>query len=792
MGPKTLKKTKYIKFPKVKDMREEGEAMLPFLQRMGESETLLGPGSLGEALWTDPRLTVTQIEEGWVLQYGVALRRHSPVWIRLARRECIANFSAAWVDANLPSLDGTPIQIKKGAPGHSGSPLSEVLGTEMVRDVRLDKDPTLPILQAVESRDEPVANATSLPDDSEGSMGTPSEEADTNNNLPEPVMGEEGGIREQYAPVLSLDPEDEGFLVDNLYSGGSLEETSKMEVQENAQGTTPECLNSVSTCVLSNELEDSQAEASVRQVSVGEAEDSGEQLQVKVTYKGEAASQSSGELASKGVPCPFNGCHEQSTRLIRHVYRNHIPPVFASRIQSTVTVEVLDKQKRALVNLVEAALGQEVTLEEAMEHVNSSGEIPNTTEISPEVSQGLLARWKNNGWAEPDRLSLRPVNSPIALFHWRCLAILVNRLSPEICSEWQRTGLIPQAEGQTASGGHSGGIQVRKRSGASKSVGPQGDAANPKVPRVWTPLVMEENSEEEGHPCRSLVPAFRATAALPVERVYQAFDSHFHLDRTSARWREPLRTVENLISQSWDGRSHPRLKVDLVGGVMVHCDPKTYPARFDQARRWGYAIGIHPKKVREFNTEKEAQFSRLLGFPRVVAIGEVGLDRSCDPESWPLQDEALFKVLKYVRPNKVLVLHLRGMPNDIFGYETSLRCLGILVMAGLDRKQPIHLHCFTGSRVMVQRWLEVFPNTYFGFTALVQEFNIEQCYAIRSVPQDKLLVETDSPYLSPTGQAINTPAYIGDVASSLADKLDLSTREVLNLTVENGKRLYKL
>ena len=60
--------------------------------------------------------------------------------------------------------------------------------------------------------------------------------------------------------------------------------------------------------------------------------------------------------------------------------------------------------------------------------------------------------------------------------------------------------------------------------------------------------------------------------------------------------------------------------------------------------------------------------------------------------------------------------------------------------------------------------------------------------ALRVVPEDRLLIETDSPYLSPSDQGINTPAYVGDVASSLADRRDISIRETLELTVKTGCR----
>ena len=70
---------------------------------------------------------------------------------------------------------------------------------------------------------------------------------------------------------------------------------------------------------------------------------------------------------------------------------------------------------------------------------------------------------------------------------------------------------------------------------------------------------------------------------------------------------------------------------------------------------------------------------------------------------------------------------------------------------------------------MVEDWLEEFPNTYFGFPSRVTSFNQEQRDGVRTVPEDRILLETDAPYM-PTHRnvQVNTPAYIGDVAESVA------------------------
>ena len=97
-----------------------------------------------------------------------------------------------------------------------------------------------------------------------------------------------------------------------------------------------------------------------------------------------------------------------------------------------------------------------------------------------------------------------------------------------------------------------------------------------------------------------------------------------------------------------------------------------------------------------------------------------------------------------------------------------------------------------GTRAVVEDWLEEFLNTYFGFTAPVTSFNQEQRDGLRAVPEDRILLETDSPYM-PTHRnvRVNTPAYIGDVAESVAQIQGVPWRELLVTTVTNGQNIYK-
>ena len=110
----------------------------------------------------------------------------------------------------------------------------------------------------------------------------------------------------------------------------------------------------------------------------------------------------------------------------------------------------------------------------------------------------------------------------------------------------------------------------------------------------------------------------------------------------------------------------------------------------------------------------------------------------------------------------------------------------------IPSEQRIHLHCFEGSQQLLADWIGEFPNTYFGFTGLVQHFNEAKKQALRSFPESRLLVETDSPYFKIGGRRHSSPALVGMVAKMVADVRGCTWKEVLQVTSSNVRSLYHL
>jgi TatD DNase family protein len=275
---------------------------------------------------------------------------------------------------------------------------------------------------------------------------------------------------------------------------------------------------------------------------------------------------------------------------------------------------------------------------------------------------------------------------------------------------------------------------------------------------------------------------------------FEAFDSHFHFDRTLKRMKvrpdgNSLVRITGMLSPE-----DPGLAVEVVGGVLVYCDPETYPDPPSVPRhpKWRVAVGIHPSRVDQWGQSELARLTHLVSYDRVM-LGEIGLDWTTgDAGLWSLQEKVLIKLIPLATglSKKVIVLHLRDITP--LGEEVNARGLCIL-REYCGAIQPIHLHCFTGSAGMVGRWLAVFPHCYFSFAGKpVAGFLEPQLKGLRAVPGDRLLLETDSPYLSCSdGVSINTPSRIGDVARVVSQELGRNVRDVLAQTTANGRRLYQ-
>ena len=262
-----------------------------------------------------------------------------------------------------------------------------------------------------------------------------------------------------------------------------------------------------------------------------------------------------------------------------------------------------------------------------------------------------------------------------------------------------------------------------------------------------------------------------------------AVDALFHLD--CLQWSLDL-PQEASFEHTLDavGSALFNLRVDLAGCTAVYCDPEFYPSREQMLAltRKGIcvAIGVHPKAPTLSDNQKKS-FSTLFSEPAVVALGEIGWDWTTDPKEWLEQERQFCHLLSYAASKDVVVvLYLRGLSTDAIGRKVYNRGLQLAKEdVSRNRHQVFHLHRFSGPSDVVSAWLQYFPNTYFGFTNEIENFNHIQCEGLRAVPVKRLLLETDAPYFPPHDYRYNAPHLVGITASRVAE-----------ITTENATRIY--
>ena len=215
------------------------------------------------------------------------------------------------------------------------------------------------------------------------------------------------------------------------------------------------------------------------------------------------------------------------------------------------------------------------------------------------------------------------------------------------------------------------------------------------------------------------------------------FDEHFHLDRTLRDMNLPF--YGSLLDILTNDPVDEDNETNLVGSVAIYCDPRTYPTKRclqQMPSHMSVGIGSHPKHARnsEARIEEEVrQFHRIIRHRGMIAFGEVGLDHTLPMKYWTYQVDLQKKVLPFLEDRHVLVLHCRGMEVD-YGTEAFLLLLHFLERQ-VRPQQPIHLNCFTGKKNVVERWLQKFPMTFFGFTNIAGRFNEDQDAALCSIEE---------------------------------------------------------
>ncbi|MFC3914172.1 TatD family hydrolase [Pseudaeromonas sharmana] len=252
-------------------------------------------------------------------------------------------------------------------------------------------------------------------------------------------------------------------------------------------------------------------------------------------------------------------------------------------------------------------------------------------------------------------------------------------------------------------------------------------------------------------------------------------DSHCHLDRLDFNQRH-VDVADVLRKAQARGVSHC-----LCVSVTLTQFPAMLAAiaPFQQVFA---SCGVHP--LDQETPWSVEQLTTLAADARVVAIGETGLDYFYHPEHKQVQQEAFRSHVRVAKAlGKPLIIHTRDAQEDT---------LQILREEGADAVGGV-LHCFTEDWAMAEAAMAL--GFYISISGIVTFRNADRLRDVtRRLPADRLLIETDSPYLAPIphrGQE-NQPAYVRDVAEYVAWLRNTSVEEIARITSENFFRLFPL
>jgi TatD DNase family protein len=247
-------------------------------------------------------------------------------------------------------------------------------------------------------------------------------------------------------------------------------------------------------------------------------------------------------------------------------------------------------------------------------------------------------------------------------------------------------------------------------------------------------------------------------------------DSHCHLD--NEKFDDDRDEVIKKIGA----------ELDFVVNIGYDLKSSEESLRMAQEHEFIYAVvGVHPTDIRDYDQEMENTIEKMAGNPRVLAIGEIGLDYHWMTEPKERQQEVFRKQIEMARRvGKPIVVHTRDAMHDTLDILKEYPDVTGII------------HCYPGS---YESALEVMDNYYFGVGGVVTFKNAKKLVEfVEQIPLEKLLVETDCPYLTPApyrGKR-NEPLYVEYIARKIAEIKGVTYEEVVKATNENTKAAYKI
>ena len=198
------------------------------------------------------------------------------------------------------------------------------------------------------------------------------------------------------------------------------------------------------------------------------------------------------------------------------------------------------------------------------------------------------------------------------------------------------------------------------------------------------------------------------------------------------------------------------------------------------------AVGIQPNYVAECGPDDWAAIERLVAAPGVVAIGETGLDRHWDDTPFDQQQDYFDRHISLAQALELpFIVHMRDCDDDL-----------LAMLRAASSGEPLRgvMHSFTGDAALAAECVALGMHVSFaGMVTYKKSQPLRDCAA--TIPADRLLIETDSPYLSPEpvrSQRPNEPALLRHTAACLAEVRGVSFEELARLTTANACKLFRV
>lgn len=246
-------------------------------------------------------------------------------------------------------------------------------------------------------------------------------------------------------------------------------------------------------------------------------------------------------------------------------------------------------------------------------------------------------------------------------------------------------------------------------------------------------------------------------------------DTHCHISKED--YDNPKEIIESAFNN--------RVEKLIISG----CDKKSIEESINIAnnnQNVYLSLGYHPSEANEITEKDLNELKKLLVDNKAVAVGEIGLDYHWDKENKEKQKDLFIKQLRIAKElNLPVIIHSRDAFQDTYDILKSEKSWGTI-------------HCFSGNNENAKMYTDL--GFYLGIGGVLTFKNTNLKEVIKEIPIDRILLETDSPYLAPTPYRglKNEPKYIPIIFEEICNLLKIKKEKMEQIIEENTKRVYKI